>query len=163
VRGAVAISAPIDLRAAQQRIMQPRNALYHRHLLRQMKQDAQRAGYAHVTADLLARVRSVYDFDDLIVAPANGFTSADDYYARCSAAPRLGGIARPTIVIHAADDPWIQVVTHMAQPWPTSGHATLVVTPSGGHVGFHDESQTFPWHDVCAGRFINSLATWPRN
>ncbi|MDY0883256.1 hypothetical protein ACFPL7_09875 [Dongia soli] len=32
---------------------------------------------------------------------------AHDYYRRSSAKPLLGGIHRPTLLIHAANDPWI--------------------------------------------------------
>ena len=88
LRAAVLISAPIDLKAAQVRIMQPRNALYHRYLLDRMKRECL-AGPARLAAgekEAIAGSRSIYAFDDLFVAPRGGFDGAEDYYARCSAA-----------------------------------------------------------------------------
>ena len=154
VRAAAAVSAPIDLKRAQTSIMRPRNTIYHRHLLHTMKSDAMRAG--QVAADIVAGIANIYDFDDRIVAPSNGFASAEDYYARSSAAPLLGGIRTPTLVVHAADDPWIPTEMYTERDWPSAGPVTLLIVPGGGHVGFHARDDRWPWHDRCIGRFFNA-------
>ena len=156
VRAAAAVSAPIDLKRAQACLMRPRNAIYHRHLLRTMKADAMRAG--HVGADIVAGIASIYEFDDRIVAPSNGFANAEDYYARSSAAPLLGKIRTPTLAVHAADDPWIPAGMYTERAWPSAGPVTLLMPPSGGHVGFHDRDDRWPWHDRCIGQFFDTIA-----
>ena len=52
----------------------------------------------------ILRANTVREFDEKIVAPLNGFAGADDYHARCSAAPVLGAIRTPTLLIHGLDD-----------------------------------------------------------
>ncbi len=158
VHAAVAVSAPIDLKRAQATIMRPRNAIYHQHLLRAMKADALRA--AHASPATIAGIDTIYDFDDRIVAPANGFADAEDYYARCSAGPLLGQIRTPTLAIHAADDPWIPAGMYTALDWPADRTVSLLMAPSGGHVGFHARDSRWPWHDRCTGLFFEAcLAT----
>ena len=71
VRAAVAVSVPLDLKATQERMMRPRNKLYQHYLLRGLRRN-NLAGPA-VTPDeretLRRRVRSIYDYDQLVVAP----------------------------------------------------------------------------------------------
>ena len=157
VIGAAAVCAPINLKAAQVRIMAPRNLIYQRHLLKALIQDT-----ACIVADTplepaLRRVRTLYEFDDEIVAPLGGFAGADDYYARCSAGPRLAHIEKPTLLIAAADDPWIPVGAYTAPAWPKDRPLSVVVTPGGGHVGFHAKDSPIPWHDRAIAAYIDSL------
>ena len=146
LRAAIAVSPPIDLHAAQQRIGEWRNRRYHRYLLERMR--AERP----CPDDIV----TILDFDNRVVAPANGFRDALDYYAQCSAGPRLGGIRTPTLVIHAADDPWIPSKVFRAIAWDQFRHVHLLMPWSGGHVGFHALGLRRPWHDEVALRFIES-------
>jgi len=107
VRAAAAISAPLDLKAAQVTIESPRNTLYHRYLLVRMKDSAAERTDDDARRAMIAGLRRIYEFDDRIVAADNGFTGAEDYYARSSARNFLDAIEIPTLIIHALDDPWI--------------------------------------------------------
>lgn len=143
ILAAGAVSPPIDLKSAQQRIMAPRNALYHWHLLRHMK-----AGLTprEDGVDLNA-IRTVYDFDDLVIAPVNGFAGADDYYRRCSAAVLLDDIAIPTLIVHPRNDPWIP--TGPLTSAQRSPMVNVILPASGGHIGFHGTGEDWPWHNRC--------------
>lgn len=148
-RAAAAVSAPIDLAAAARRFHRPRNALYQRYLLARMKREvaASRGGLAPALAEAARAARTVYGFDDAYVAPRYGFASADDYYARSSATGFVAGIATPTLAIHAADDPWIPAEPYRALGGGRAPAVTTVVTPGGGHVGFHAVGHRVAWHD----------------
>lgn len=155
VRAYASVCAPIDLQTAQKRIMAPRNALYHRHLLRHMKAGA----FAHAAdkaaiTETLKKVTSVYAYDDLIVAPQNGFAGAEDYYAQSSARPRLNKIKTPTLLIHAKTDPWIPSHIYEDRTWLSDGPLSLLVSDDGGHVGFHGHHIDTPWHNLCIGQFF---------
>ena len=159
VRAAISVSAPIDLAATWKRFSRPRNLVYQRWLLGHMKREAAAPG-----ADLsererraVAAARTVWEFDDSFVAPRHGFAGADDYYARCSAAPFLAAIAVPTLLIHAGDDPWIPAAPYECHDWRSSPALTPVLTRSGGHVGFHGAGSPVPWHDRCAERFLDAI------
>ncbi len=156
VLGAATVCAPIDLKAAQQRIMARRNAVYHWHLLRYMKQDARQwvGEHADEVQRVLPSIKSVYAFDDLIVARHNGFDDAEDYYRRSSAKPLLDKIRIPTLLIHPRTDPWVPPGMYLDRPWPNGDILTLVMPPDGGHVGLHASDNQVPWHDRCIREFI---------
>jgi hypothetical protein len=152
--GAVSVSAPIDLKAAQLRLMQRRNRRYHDHLLARLKQESAPCDLERAAVDTIS---SVYEFDERVVAPRNGFASADDYYARCSAKPVLGEIRVPTLLIHARNDPWIPPTAYLAFDWSSNPRLTPLLPRGGGHVGFHGFGSVVPWHDRCIASFVDRL------
>ncbi len=160
-RAAAVISAPIDLREAGAHLMARRNALYHRYMITAMKEEAV-AAPAELTPGeraTIRRVRSVYAFDDTFIAPRNGFKGADDYYAHCSAVNYLDGVRVPTLLIHALDDPWIPSRPYHAYDWTRNPALMPVLTPSGGHVGFHAQGHAAPWHDRTIARYLSAVAS----
>ena len=159
ILAAVSVSAPIDLKACQERIHAPRNRIYHNYLLNHMKAFALKNGAdadPRVTVDI-QNIRWFLDFDDKVVASRNGFEGAPDYYAKCSANRYLDQIDVPALMIHAQDDPWIQLSAYQRAVGSLSDAARMVLSGSGGHVGFHASDSHWPWHDRCAIRFIKSL------
>lgn len=158
VIAAAAVCAPIDLKMAQLRIAAGRNIVYQNHLLQAMRSDARTfAGGTSPGMDAtLARVRTVYDFDDLIVAPGNGFADAEDYYRRCSAKNVLDDIKVPTLLVHPRTDPWVPARMYIERTWHDDGVMTLLMPPDGGHVGFHARDDAQPWHDRCISAFFDT-------
>ncbi len=159
IKAAAAVSAPIDLKATQQRIMAPRNALYHRYLLGRMKAESldSAAGLGENQRRAIERTRSIYQFDDLVVAPRGGFAGAEDYYRRSSARRFLADVGVPTLVIHAMDDPWIPGRLYRQVDWAANRKLVPLLAASGGHVGFHGRGSPTPWHDRCIARFFAGL------
>ncbi len=156
LRAAASVSAPIDLKATQVRIMAPRNRLYHAYLLSRMKAEllATPGGVPPEVAERARQARSVFDFDDAIVAPAAGFLGADDYYARCSAQGFLSGIETPALLLHARDDPWIPPEAYEHAAGSAKPNLQVWLSPGGGHVGFHARGSRTAWHDRVIGQFF---------
>lgn len=150
----VTVSAPLDLATSQKKLERRRNHFYSRYVVNNMKADL--AGLAHpkVSADPQS-LGSVWDFDQHIIAPVFGFKDATDYYKRVSSFPLLGKITTPTMAIHAANDPWIPAEDYHRATWPKNAPAGAVITPSGGHVGFHVRSGKQPWHEQAAFTFFD--------
>lgn len=144
LRAVIAVSPPIDLHVAQQCMALRRNRRYHDHLLGRMRRER----------PCPDDVSSILDFDNRVVAPANGFRDAIDYYTQCSSGPQLGAIRTPTLVIHAADDPWIPSRSFREIAWERFKSVHLLMPWSGGHVGFHALGRTRPWHDEVALRLL---------
>jgi len=159
--GAVSVSAPIDLKAAQLRLMERRNRRYHDYLLARMKDEIATSNSQpnDLERTALDTISSVREFDDRIVAPRNNFTDADDYYACCSAKGVLGDIRVPTLLIHARNDPWIPSNAYLAFDWDSNPRLTPLLPRGGGHVGFHGLGSIVPWHDRCIARFVDRLTT----
>jgi predicted alpha/beta-fold hydrolase len=148
ILAAISISAPIDLAATQRRISAWRNRRYHDFLLAEMKRER----------PCPSDIRRIIDFDDRVVAPANGFADAHDYYRQSSAKPLLGDIHRPTLLIHAANDPWIPASIYRDVDWSKYRRLRLAMPRSGGHVGFHGRGLDRPWHDLAISQFLTTVS-----
>ena len=83
----------------------------------------------------LKTARTLADFDDAVIAPIHGFADASDYYARCSARQFLGLIRLPTLVLNAANDPFLPA-SALPSSSEVSADVELDKPAKGGHVGF---------------------------
>jgi predicted alpha/beta-fold hydrolase len=81
-------------------------------------------------------VRTLRQWDNLVVAPRFGFASAEDYYAKASVAPLLGRIELPALFIHSLGDPMIPPRVWQPSLANASPSIDVHITPRGGHVGF---------------------------
>jgi predicted alpha/beta-fold hydrolase len=158
VRGAVSISAPIDLDVARRAIMRRRNRLYHRHILAGLKRESEGLDLPASQRGLLAEIETIYDYDDRILAPLMGFTGAPDYYRRAMALPLLPEIRVPTLIIHARNDPWIPFASYRDVDWAANPRLLPLFAGGGGHVGFHGRGSSVPWHDRCMAMFFARCA-----
>ena len=158
ILSAAAVSAPLDLKEAQVRMMAARNWVYHQAMLRRMKAEAQ-AGAAELTAEerqAIRTARTEFEFDDTFASKRAGFDGAAAYYRHCSAQAHLGAVSCPTLVLHARDDPWIPVDAYERFDWRANPNLTLLLSNSGGHLGFHQRGPLTPWHDACLARFFKA-------
>jgi predicted alpha/beta-fold hydrolase len=142
----VAVSVPFDLAEAAATVDRGLSRMYQFTLLRQMQRTALRKFQdwpePPVTPGTIRSLRSFYEFDDMLTAPLNGFHGAADYYERCSSRQFLRMIKRPTLILHAADDPFMsRSGLPGADEIPESVRFEL--SPRGGHVGF--VSGGLPW------------------
>jgi uncharacterized protein len=163
VRAAVSVSAPIDLAATSDRMLQWRNAPYQAYLMREIRAEAV-APISDITAterEGVLAARSIRAFDQMFSAPRNGFADADDYYAKNSARRFLDGIGVPTLVIHAKNDPWVPAQPYLAHDWRANRHLFPVIAPSGGHVGFLSRDRRANWHDLAIGAFFEAAFSRP--
>ncbi len=179
----VGISSPLDLSRCADHFERPRNRPYQgwmvRRLIQQTLDDPLPLSPGERTALTgPARPRTIREFDALITAPRWGFADVGAYYAACSPFFRLrpvpgsipvalDGRPIPLLLVHALDDPWVPVKDTRAlaeesslrglgpgaRPW-----LDVVITPSGGHCGFHA-----PGDDALLGRWSDRLvARWLR-
>jgi predicted alpha/beta-fold hydrolase len=133
----LAVSPPVELATCCERIQRRDNRLYDRRFVRvllRQQADRERLVPGAVSAPTSRAPRSLLELDDLITAPINGFRSAVHYYSECSSSQFVPHIARPTLILAAADDPLIPVEIFQRLPLPSS--VQLHITPSGGHLGF---------------------------
>jgi predicted alpha/beta-fold hydrolase len=156
---AAAVCAPIDLAVACRSMMRLRNRVYHRYLLEGMKVEATGEGAAISSAERAAIMgsRSVWDYDDVFIAPRYGFASAADYYERCRPTRFMPGIRIPTLVLGALDDPWIPGALFRDYDWQANPSLMPLLTDHGGHVGFHGRGSRRPWSDLAVARFFERV------
>lgn len=139
VGGLVAVSAPLDLARCAGALERPENRLYQDYFMLMLRRAYRRLRERRPDLYEMGRergARTVLQYDEAITAPYGGYSSAAQYYASCSAGPRLTSIERPTLLLSAWDDPMVpgDSIDH----WPLPGSATVSreILPTGGHVGF---------------------------
>jgi uncharacterized protein len=158
LRAAATVCAPIDLAATCRHMMRPRNRLYHRYILGQMKAEATGEGAIVSAAERAAIMgsRTVWDYDDFFIAPRYGFRSAEDYYERCRPTRFMADIRVPTLVLAALDDPWVPGALYRAYGWSANRSLAPLLPDRGGHVGFHGVGGRQPWSDLAVARFFEN-------
>lgn len=147
VFAAVAVSVPLQLTLCADRMDRGFSRVYRQHFMEVLvsywKDKAvhlERLGdldSARLVHDLLQRgpFRSFWQYDNELIAPLHGFRDVHDYYERASPRQFLSRIARPTLVIQAADDPFMTPdVLPEAEELSSAVHFELC--RQGGHVGF---------------------------
>jgi predicted alpha/beta-fold hydrolase len=138
IDAAAAVSAPLDLAAANTALSSGFNLIYARHFLRTLIPAAlakERRFPGRIDIDRARAARTLRDFDDAATAPLHGFAGADDYYAKSSAGPLLGTVQAPTLLLHAANDPFLPQAA-LPRRDALSAAVSFEVTAHGGHVGF---------------------------
>jgi len=169
--GLVCISSPLDLAACAVQFERPRNRLYQRWLVHRLCRQtlADPFGLPEPERRALSgpdRPRTIRAFDAAITAPRWGYPSVAAYYAGASPGPRLvaGAPLPQTLVLHAADDPWVPPTAALAlaamPPEQRPAGLEVVVPPQGGHNGFHapGDPELACWSDRLTARWLRRTA-----
>ena len=151
VRGAVAVSVPFDLARGSRRFSRGFSRVYERFFLRSLVAKARQKLARHpdlCDAVTLDRVRTLWDFDDVVTAPVHGFRDALDYYAQSSSIGYLSRIRTPTLLLSAADDPFLppEVLDEVRSIARDNPALEVEFVERGGHVGFI--SGRLPWRPL---------------
>lgn len=147
VFAAAAVSVPLQLTLCADRMDRGFSRVYRQHfmdvLVSYWKDKAlhlERRGDTDAARHVLERLqrgpfRSFWQYDNELIAPLHGFRDVHDYYERASPRQFLSRIARPTLVIQSADDPFMT-----PEVLPGAGELSPAVhfelCRQGGHVGF---------------------------
>ncbi|WP_051979070.1 YheT family hydrolase [Edaphobacter aggregans] len=139
LRSVIGISPAIDLGPSADALHAPQNRIYEMKFLRDLlARYLRKAALFPQTYDpALARaIRSIRQFDDRVTAFYSGFTGADDYYHRAAAARVLDRIAVPTLILNAADDPFVRILPDSREKIAANTNITFLETTHGGHCAF---------------------------
>ena len=138
VQAIAAVSPAMDLAASAEALHRPVNRLYELRFLLSLRSRLRRKAALAPGRFPVKKWwwRSIEEFDDCVTAPLSGFRDAQDYYARASASRVIGRIAIPTLVLHAADDPFIRVLPQTRERLTANPCVRFVETEHGGHCGF---------------------------
>lgn len=135
--GGMAVAPPVDLVLCAQSIQRGMQRAYDQMFVRGLMRLVERRrrevpGSVHIELD--PPPKRLWEFDDRYTAKLGGFDSAEDYYTRASSKPTLPKIRISTLIIAADDDPIVPIASFDAALLSES--TQLVVTRSGGHLGF---------------------------
>ncbi len=147
VKAFAAVSPVIELEDCVQSIERRENRIYEWNFCRNL-QGRMRRKSKHFPSlfnlDGLWKVWSIRAFDDRYTAPHHGYDGAADYYQRASAMRVIDRVARPALVLSAADDPFVPPHIFNAPAVRNNPHITTVITASGGHCAFVESANGLP-------------------
>lgn len=138
-KSAISVCAPLHLASCSQRINQGFSKIYQKYLVDMLKEAIKKKITKQLLPQIclrkLANIHTIWQFDDYITAPINGFNDAEHYYQQASGRDVLAEISQPCLIIHASDDPFLSHsdtinVKHLPKTM------RFEVSKQGGHVGF---------------------------
>jgi uncharacterized protein len=134
-----AVCPAMDLAASADALHLPANRLYEYYFLwklRRRLRNKARFFPAHFDVARGKGISTLRDFDDKVTAYYCGFSGAQDYYDRSSASRLVQNIAVPTLILHAANDPFIKILPETRRKIAANSHITFRESLDGGHCSF---------------------------
>lgn len=160
IKSAVAISAPIDLKAVASVLHSEQNAVYFRKFMWTIEQKLHAKAKKFDLPEPISRlkqIKSFKDLDDWFTAPMFGYKDAEHLWSDASSVMYLDKICTPTLLISAADDPILTPVCYPTEIAEKSAYFYLEVPEHGGHVGFMSlDNNGEYWSETRAIQFIDA-------
>lgn len=142
---AIAVNPPVDLKTCCEALSNKLYGLYDRYFTKQLIRhvsECPHLGTLKIWNKGQKLPRRMRVFDEIVTAPQSGFRDATHYYDVCSSGQFVPEIAVPTLILTSEDDPIIPVETVHSLNLPKN--VQLMVTPSGGHLGFVGRKDSDP-------------------
>ena len=111
-------------------------------------------GLPGIDVEAIKRVKTLKEFDNLYAAQVNGFEKAEDYYRHASCGQFLSNITIPTLILNAANDPFLGSMSYPEKLARNNPNIFLEVPKSGGHVGFVCFKHDHYWSERRARQFL---------
>lgn len=159
LKASVGISAPCDLAASSEVISKKENYMYEKRFLISLTEKVKLKAKKYpdqINLDLLPRTKTLKDFDNYFTGPIHGFKDADEYYELNSSNRFLSNISRPTLIINAINDPFLDYNTFPYEQAQQSEYVHLLTPKYGGHVGFMSWGMKYSWADLKALDFLTN-------
>ncbi len=141
LKGAVGVSVPCDLKGSSESIAKFWNMIYMQRFLISLKSKTriklEQFPNHELNSEAILNSKNFLDFDNYFTAPVNGFKDANDYWKRNSCNQFLEGIQTPSLLVTAADDPFLSESCIPLKEARNNKHFHLEVTKYGGHVGYN--------------------------
>lgn len=141
IKAVIAISAPCDLKGCCDQLLLPRNKIYSEYFRRTLVEKLYQKMTIFpdlVSSKEIKSIKTLYDFDRIYTSKAHGFTSAEDYYEKCSANKVLQHIQVPTLILNAQNDSFLSETCYPYAKAEQNPNLYLEVPRHGGHVAFVD-------------------------
>ena len=97
------------------------------------------------------------ELDDRLIAPMFGFSCASEYYRGASSGPYLSRVRRPTLFVHAGNDPVVPGHLIRRDDFESSAaeHIVSVMAEEGGHsMDLNEGVGMAPWFPRLATEFL---------
>ncbi len=144
VVAAAGVSVPCDLAASVEAMSTRTNQFYIARFMRNLREKMREKAASfpgQLSIDGLDEMTTFYEFDDHYTAPLHGYGTAANYWRVCSCRTVLPNIRIPTLILNAADDPFLGPACFPVREAEQSTFVYLEMPAYGGHVGFIDRAK----------------------
>ena len=158
---AIAVSAPCDLLSCAHKMDLRASSFYTMRFLKKLHKKiiAKRSLFPNeIIRCEYNKIKTFKEHDNRFTAPFNGFSSAEDYYTKCSSLQFLESISLPTLIINSQDDPFLTPQCSPKEIVQQSQFLHLETPEHGGHLGFisFKNNQEY-WHETRTLTFIDEI------
>jgi len=157
VKGAVAFSVPCDLVSSVNELNKSSRSFYRDRFLRKLGEKIELKSKVFpetIRHEGFGQIRSFETFDNRYTAPLHGFKDARDFYIRGSCKPFLSSIRLPTLIVNAANDPFLTEPCYPTEIAQDNPFLFLEIPERGGHVGFSLLHTEVNWMELRALQFV---------
>ncbi|MGB0453517.1 MAG: YheT family hydrolase [Bacteriovoracaceae bacterium] len=159
IKGAKAISTPLDLKTSAVEMGKGFNKLYTTSFLfglrKKLLQKKDRLEAKGIYLSEFKKIKNFIDFDDYFTAQIHGFDGAYDYYEKGSGINYIEDIRVPTMILNAKNDPFLSKECYPGKESISNSNIEFSYPQYGGHVGFLAKNMT--WSEPLTLNFIKSL------
>ena len=163
VRAVATVCPPVDLAAGQRAIDRLGARIYRRYVLGHIKEIYREVAERRPVPVPVAeaeKIKTLWDWDEVVISARYGFAGAADYYRRSSVAPRLDALALPTLVVASDDDPMVPSSTLRGHLKPERPNVTVHWPKRSGHVAFPPALDLgYPGPKGVSGQLVTWLQT----
>jgi predicted alpha/beta-fold hydrolase len=161
IKRSVVFSVPCDLQSGSTKMAGFGNKVYMSRFLKHLRKKVQAKALlmpGQINDKDYHLIKTFKDFDDKYTAPLHGFKDAVDYWTQCSSKHFLKGIAVPTLIVNAKNDPFLSPECFPFSIVNDLPHVYLEAPEEGGHCGFYSNSLSGKfWSEERAIKFLEGL------
>lgn len=162
IKAAVAISTPIQLKTAEEKIAHGFGRLYAKLLVHKLKKKIliKARKFPHLINQ--EKVESIKSFNDIaryFLLPVYRFVNLEDYFQKASPEPILPFIQTPVLILNALDDPIIGKDAYPTEFAKNNRFVYLETPNHGGHCAFPLPQSYYSFADKRALEFFKEIAT----
>ena len=161
IKASATLSVPCDLASGAKHLAGLKSKVYMRRFMHSLTEKIKAKANAHPDLDQNAvlQMKNFIEFDEYYTAPLHGFDSAEDYWEKNSSKFFLSNIQRPTLLLTAANDPFLTPACYPYIIAEESPYLFLHVTEKGGHVGYYQKHpKGYYWSEERIIEFIQQYA-----
>lgn len=157
IKAACVFSIPLSLKSCAETLKHFPNTVYLNNFKKTLVpkfQEKAKQFPGQLNEEMITRIKTFDEIDEYFTAPLHGYKSKEDYYHKASPATVLDQVQVPTLIVNAANDPFLGRDCYPRERFIHSNHLFFEVPKHGGHCAFPLENNPYSWCEIRAFEFL---------